>query len=339
MSRAGPEATAPGGRPWAAVLGALTRDRVGPGASPSSFPGGAALVDGSVGWVLVGDGPAAGLGGPLAWARRVGAAELHVVAVAAGPAGTLARQATAFAPAPTVWRVDGPALVPAEPAAIEVPAPPPEAPELRHLLVEAGLEVVDEDGVTLGEVRGLEVARIGPGEAGRPELGVGVGRFDRELGAMTFGHLEPAERLARVVDVVAGYRRPGAPPHPLNQLVPERWLRSVLVADPAPVGAATLRPVPAARGRANLLEVGRATAAGLDPEGRPLVVVCSTGVDLDLVPGAADDRALHAPGARLVLAVPARDALPVTHHLAAALAAPAEVVPVDGDWRIPWSAG
>jgi hypothetical protein len=64
-----------------------------------------------------------------------------------------------------------------------------------------------------------------------------------------------------------------------------------------------------------------------------VVAVCSVGVDLDLVPTGADVRLAHAPDARLALVVPARDAVAVTRGLAAALSHPAEVVPVDGDWR------
>ena len=56
-----------------------------------------------------------------------------------------------------------------------------------------------------------------------------------------------------------------------------------------------------------------------------MVVVTSTGIDLDLVPTAADLRLAHAPGARLVLAVPERDAHPVTRRLAGELVEPAEV--------------
>jgi hypothetical protein len=53
------------------------------------------------------------------------------------------------------------------------------------------------------------------------------------------------------------------------------------------------------------------------------------GIDLDLVPTAADVRlAAGLPGARLVLAVPERDDHPVTRALAAMLTEPAEVRPV-----------
>jgi hypothetical protein len=252
-------------------------------------------------------------------------------------AGLLARRSSHFAAPPTIWRADGATLVPAEPDPTPVPLPPPDAPDLVALLEAAGLEVVVEDGVVLGEVLGLEVARIEHGPDG-PRLAVGVGRFDREATEMTHAHLAPADQVARVVDIVARYRVPGAAPHPLNQLVPERWLRSHLVADPGLVGLAELRPVPSAVGRPNLLASGVASAVGATPDGVPVVVTCSTGVDLDLVPAAADDRAAHAPDARLILAVPARDALPVTLALAGALAAPADVVPLDGEWRVPWSA-
>jgi hypothetical protein len=55
--------------------------------------------------------------------------------------------------------------------------------------------------------------------------------------------------------------------------------------------------------------------------------VCSAGIDLDLVPFAADARdALGGPDTRLLLAVPEGDDHPVTRELAARLAVPAEVV-------------
>lgn len=291
---------------------------------------------GDEGWALLGAAVADNLGAALAWARRASVAHLHVVTDDPVAAGVLARRATTFASPPSVWVVRDTDLEAAEPEPAAVPLPAPDAPELRALLATAGLTVVDEDGVVQGELLGLEVARISHGPDG-PELTVGVGRFDRELGEMTHAHLEPEVRLARVVEIVARYRRPGAPPHPLNQLVPERWLRAALLVDPGSVGAVDLVPTPSVAGRQNLLERGIASARGGAVDGRDVVVVCSTGVDLDLVPAAADDRAVHAPEARLVLAVPAQDALPLTRDLAASLADPAEVVGVDGDWRIGWA--
>ncbi|WCO66450.1 hypothetical protein PO878_18285 [Iamia majanohamensis] len=310
---------------------------MGASSSPSAFPGGAARLDGDVGWVLLAGDAAPRLGAALAWARRAGVRDLHVVVDEPEASGLVARRAALCAPAPTVWVVDGASLAPATAAPAPVPLPAPSAPELRALLVDAGLTVVDEDGMALGELLGLEVARITHGPDG-PVLDVGVGKADRELTAMAHAEATDAARVARVVDIVRAERRPGAPPHPINQLVPERWLRASLVAEPALVDAAELHPVPSVVGRTNLKDVGVATAVGTDLDGAPLVVTCSVGVDLDLVPSAADDRAAHAPGARLVLAVPARDALGLTADLAAVLDPPAEVRPVDGDWRIPWSA-
>jgi hypothetical protein len=69
-------------------------------------------------------------------------------------------------------------------------------------------------------------------------------------------------------------------------------------------------------------------------------VVCSAGVDLGLVPVAADARLGAAarlglePGKlRLVLVMPAGDDHPVTRRLAAGLREPADIVTVPADWR------
>ena len=256
-----------------------------------------------------------------------------------GAAGIMARRGKAFARPPQVWRVDGRALTEAEPAPSPAFAAPHPAAELEAVLLsDAGLEVVVEQGQVIGELRGLEVARVivEPDPAtgvDRPRVEAGVGRFDREQFALMHADLTPPEAIGRVIEIVRGYRYAGAPPHPLNQLVPERWLRAALVVDPSPVGAAELRPVESAVPRQNLRENLPATAVGTDPDGGPVVVVCSTGVDLELVPTAADDRTAHLPGARLVLVVPERDVVSVTTRLAGALRKPADVIGVDGDWK------
>ena len=302
---------------------------------------GAALVAddaaGRTAWVL-GDGPGdRSLGPALVWADRRGITELHLL-VDDDP-GVVARQAGLFAPAPAVWTISGTSVEPASPD----PLPPPTAPvapaDLVDLLIDAGVEIVVEDGVLRGEVNGLEVARVVAGEttAGvpldRPLLEVGVGKADRELTAMVHGELSPVDQLARVVGIVRDHRRAGAARHPLNQLVPDRWLRAVLCRHPGLVGLASLRPAEGPRPRRNLTERGAAVAVGADARGAPVVVASSVGIAADLVPGAADARAALDPGARLVLAVPERDDHPSTRRLAARLADPADVVPVPGDWR------
>jgi hypothetical protein len=64
-----------------------------------------------------------------------------------------------------------------------------------------------------------------------------------------------------------------------------------------------------------------------------VVVVCSVGVDLDLVPAAADARLALDPLAALVLVVPERDDHPVTRSLAERLTRPATIETISGDWR------
>lgn len=326
----------------AAKLGALARGRwpdEADGARLGSFPGGATLLGDARLWVLLeaeGEVDASRrLGAALAVARRAGVDQVDLLAEDPAAAAVLARRAALFARPPAVWTVTGVDLSPAVAAPpAEDPAPAPEAELFRPVLVAAGLETVVEGGSLLGEVLGLEVARVVAGDDASAHVEVGVGRFDREVGAMMFAELSETDALARAADVVADVRRPGAARHPLNQLVPERWLRSVVVSRPELVGASELRPVGSAIARANLKETGVATAVGTAVDGTPLVVTCSTGVDLELVPSAADDRLTHAPDARLVLVIPARDALAVTTELAAHLVAPAEVVTVGDDWQM-----
>jgi hypothetical protein len=280
----------------------------------------------------------------MVWSHRHGVVDLHVLALAppagpAGAAGVLARQAGEFAPAPSVWSVDPAGPTVAEPAPVPARAEAPAPTELVDLLIDAGLEIVIEGGMVRGEVNGLEVARIVAGEttAGvpldAPQLEVGVGKADRELTAMVHGALTPVAQLARVVEIVRAQRRPGADRHPLNQLVPERWLRAVLCRRPDLVGLAALRPAEGARPRPNLSERDVAVARGETGGGEPVVVACAVGIALDLVPTAADARLALDPAARLVLAVPARDDHPGVRRLAARLRAPAEVVTVPDDWR------
>jgi hypothetical protein len=278
------------------------------------------------------------LGGALVWADRSDVRVLHVVADP-GAAGVMARQAALFDPAPSVWAIDGTTLVAAEPAPVPPLVSPVAPPDLVDVLIDAGVEIVVEGGLVRGEVNGLEVARVVAGEttAGvpldAPLLEVGVGKADRELTALVHGGLTPLDQLARVVDIVRTHRRAGAPRHPLNQLVPDRWLRAVLCRLPSLVGLAELRAAEGPRPRPNLSERDVAIAAGRDDAGAPVVVACSVGIAVDLVPAAADARAALYPDARLLLALPARDDHPTTRHLAARLRHPAEVVPVEGDWQ------
>lgn len=282
--------------------------------------------------MLAEDDPERSLGPALAWAHVNDVAELHLVAT--GGTGLLARRAAAFAAPPTVWRVDGRSLEQAEPEPLTRPgAPHPSAELLGVMLTAAGADVVVEHGVVSGEVRGLEIARVAVDDEGAARIEVGVGRHDREAFAMVHGDVPAAAALADVIGTVRRHRHPDAPHHPLNRLAGERWLRATVMADPALVGAARLEAADPASPRTNVKDPVPAPAVGEDVDGRPVVAVCSVGVDLDLVPSAADARAMHAPAARLLLVVPERDDHPVTRALAASLREPAEVVPFPGDWR------
>lgn len=280
------------------------------------------------GWVLVEDDPVTALGGALAWARAQEVSVLHLLVDDAEAAGVLARRAALFTIPPSVWLVRGRSVTPAVPSPHpEQPAPSPVLAAFAERLAAAGAEPVFEHGVLRGEVHGLEVARVVTGEGDAPpHIEVGVGRYDREAFIAMHPGVDPASALERVVADVRRHRHLDAEPHPLNRLAPERWLRARVVADPRRVGAARLTPVAPPTPQTDLRASLVAPAVGADLEGADVVVACSTGVDLDLVPAAADVRLRERPGARLLLVLPARDALPVTHALAASLARPAEVV-------------
>jgi len=324
----------------ASKLRVLVADRWAPEADlvAGSFPAGATLVDPDEhrAWILIDEDAEHRLGGAMAVARRSAITDLHLIIDDPRTGGIVARRAALLANPPTVWRAEGRVLVPVDPAppAVDVP-PAPEAELYRPVLVAAGLDPVVEGGNLVGELLGLEVARVVVDPDGSAHVEAGVGRFDREVGAMMFAELGETDAVARAVDIVRRSRVADAERHPLNHLVPERWLRSAVIADPSLVGATELRPVGSAVPRQNLTEQGVASAVGTDTDGLPLVVCCSTGVYLDLVPSAADDRLTHAPDARLVLAVPERDGVPVTLELAEMLAQPAEVIRLHGDWREP----
>jgi hypothetical protein len=319
-------------------LAALVRDRWGRVAGvEGSFPGGAALreSENGVAWVLAGAASIRALGGALVWALRRGASELQLlVDPDAGVAGVLARRAAAFAIPITVWRVVGRDLLAADPRPIFPPPPlPAGVAAWAEVLRAQGADPVVEHGVLTGEVLGLEVARVIVDEAGA-HLEVGVGSQDRRVQLLLRPDRSPEEALAQAVVAVREWRAPDARPHPAATLAAERWLRAAVVARPDMVGAAHLAPVPPPLPRGDLRQPSPAPAAGVDRDDRPVLVVCSTGIDLDLVPTAADARLADGrQGVRLILAVPPGDDHPVTRQLAAALREPADVLTVPAEWR------
>ena len=183
-----------------------------------------------------------------------------------------------------------------------------------------------------GEVRGLEVCRVVDDlHSGAVRLEVGVGAHDREAFTIIHGDVPPADALAGVVAAVAGHRRPDAPQHPLNRLVPERLVRWRLEQDPGLLGLASLAaaqpPVP----RPSVKDRAPCSAIGRRADGSPVLVVCSAGVDLDLIPYALDAR--HVPGVEVgevLVVAPERDLVPITAEIAALADQPLSLVPFSG---------
>jgi hypothetical protein len=286
--------------------------------------------------VLLDDGDPRGFGAALAWAHRRHIERLDVlVETATHPeaAGIVARRAALLRRSPGVAAVHGRELRPAIPLGFAAPAPaPPEALAFVDALRAHGVDPIVEHGVVTGEILGLEVVRVVADTDERGwRLAVGVGHHDREARAEMRVGQDPFDALDEVVATVRARRRAGVARHPANALARERWLRAVVVARPDLVGASILAPLAAPLPRLDLRRSAPAPAAGRDDAGRAVVVVCSTGVDVDLVPTAADAR-LGVGSARLVLAVPRGDDYPVTRALASALEVPAEVVVMPADW-------
>ena len=316
---------------WPSPPGEGLARRAGP------LPGGATLLDDADvpgrGWVLIDDPDVGSLGAALAWAWRYSVTDLDVLVEGAAQASVVARRAGQFAAPPAVWSVSGRSLSLA--VLRETTAGPPLDPGAAGFiaLLEAhGVDPVVEHGLLTGEVLGLEVARVESTEDGY-KLAVGVGAHDRDARRDFRPGQDLGDALDEVASVVRSRRTAEAGRHPANTLARERWLRAVVVARPSLVGAAWLQAVASPTRRRDLRQGAPAGAVGEDREGRPVVVVCSTGVDVDVVPTAADIRVLAGhPTAPLALVLPEGDDYPVTRQLAAALLRPATVVTVPRHW-------
>ncbi|MCO5313478.1 MAG: hypothetical protein M9952_11165 [Microthrixaceae bacterium] len=284
------------------------------------------------------------LGGALVWALRQraslpGPIRVVVIVDADEPtAGHLAREATWFDVPVAVERIVGTASVPVAAAPFEDRGEAVEIPGEIHALVvgevddaassgHRDVDVVVEWGVLRVEVLGLEVARVVPGDsAGGVRLEIGIGKFDREIAAMMHAEVPPATALHNAVEIVRTYRHAAAALHPLRDLVAERWLRQIALADPSLVGARELFPIDSTLQPQSLRESQPASASGVAADGSPIIAVFGAGVDLDIVPHAADTRALHDPDATLIIVMPQRNILAPVVAVADALVSPARFV-------------
>lgn len=336
------------------------------------FPGGAALVvadgladglAGQRGIVYVADDATLPLGAAVVWAAGqspapsdgrsaddrsaddrsaddrsgaglgAGLGRLDVILDNAEAAAIAARQAPGLAVPVTIWHATGPTLN-RPPSVLGSGLKPPEV-DLAPLLAAisgAGATVSVEQGVVVGEVDGLEVARVVANEDGTQVLRVGVGVYDQEAYAVMHPGDVAGAGLAEVVARVREHRRPGAPGHMINRLARERWLRAQLVARPDLVGAVSLEPTSGLVPRLGLHQAMPATAHGLSEDGRVLLVVCSTGVDPQVIAVAADGLAADGSIERVVVAVPPRDVHPALVRAATWLRVPGELIGVPAPW-------
>lgn len=304
----------------------LTDAGLTPVGEPAGIGTGAALMaDDGTAWVLLVDQPAGGLGAALAWAVRRDATSLQVLA--SEGTGVLARRAASFGLPITVSHLEGRTRVPAVAEALAPSVLVPERHrELVSLIVAGGAEPIEEHGVLVGEVAGLEVCRVvDDPQTGEVRLEVGVGAHDRETFQMLHGDRPKVEALADVVRSVGAHRSVGAPQHPLNQLAASRLLRARIVAHPSLVGTGPLVGAEPPAARSNLKDEVPCVAREVDSS---RIVVCTSGVDLDVVPWAVDAMAVHA-AAECLIAAPARDVLDIQQRLAALVATPTRFVPID----------
>jgi len=244
--------------------------------------------------------------------------------------GLLAFTASGFAePAPRVWQAVERSLIPVAAATPTIP-PPPDSPQLTALLAERELEVVADHGVWLGEINGLEVARVGTREGGYG-LDIGVGAYDQFASAALRPDSDDAATLDKVLPMVRPHRIAGADPHPIGRLVRSRWLRAQIINDPGRIGLRSLNPIPLLIPRPGLVETQPAAGLGEADDGTTVLVVFSTGIDLGVAETAAGLSALVKPD-RVLVAMPSRDHHRRISESLATLAVPADLVAVEGEW-------
>lgn len=321
---------------WRAKLRSLARDHFGrDGGVDHAAPWGAAVNNDGIWTTLIAVAPERSFGQALVLAARNNATSLDLLMDS--EAASVARRAQLFEPSPSIWRVDGTDLVPAE-TSVPAPVPAPVVaaelrPDIAALLDVDDVDVIVEHGVIIGECRGLEVARV-TGAGVEQRLDVGVGAYDQGAFAVMNPEMTPVEALGEVVAQVLTRRRRGAGPHPINRLVRERWVRHELLGDPARVGLQSLAVVEPMTPREGIKDIGIAAGLGVSAAGESVLVACTVGIDLDAVPAAADLAAIHGAD-RIVVVLPDRDRHQVVEAVAAQSKRPITFVAGPEPWNEP----
>ena len=298
--------------------------------------GGAALVTETGCWILADTNPMRALGPAMFVATKSAAETLDVIVDDPIVGGVLARRALLFSMTIRVWVAVGVNLVAAEVMAPLIDVGLDAATEaFVPTIVGAGAEPVSEHGVLTAEVLGLEIARVVPSDVdGTPALVQGVGRFDREAWSLLHGAGVPTHSLEALATQVRLARQIDSPTDRMARIGRERLLRSRLCVDPNLVGLTTVDSAPPPVIREGILSGVPCVAVGTAVDGSPAVVVCSSGIDPDLVPFAVDARATLActapelATAPVYLAVLERDLHPMTQRLAALALQPVVLRPV-----------
>ncbi len=270
------------------------------------------------------------LGTAIIWANANDCAGINLIVD--DDAESLAFAASAFnEPVPVVWRAEKRTLVRVEPVMPTI-EPAPDCAELTAELAAAGLDVVADHGVWLGEINGLEVARVGSRE-GECAIDIGVGAYDQfASAALTPEGRDISESLANVISMVRPHRSAGSEPHAIGRLVRSRWLRAQLIRDPSTLGLEMLNPIPLLFARPGLMETQPAAALGARADGTSVLVACTVGLDLGIAETAAGLSALHCPD-EINVVVPQRDMHQRIVDAVAALSTTSSVIAVDGEWE------
>ncbi|MGI9606614.1 MAG: hypothetical protein ACR2P0_10790 [Acidimicrobiales bacterium] len=280
-------------------------------------------------WLYHAEPPSGILGLGLSWAAAHDATQLQLIVDDPDLAGGLASAAQHFeSPRSSVFVAHERSLTLAVPVA-PVIEPPPSCPDLAAELAQAGLEVVADHGVWIGEFNGLEVARVGSRD-GSCSIDIGVGAYDQFASASINPDRPIDQAIAHVVGMVRPHRTAGSAPHPIGRLVRARWLRAQAVRDPELLGLDRLDPIPLTSPRPGLSESQPAAALGTRGD-RTVLIVFTVGVDLAAPQTAAELAGLHKPDEVIVVA-PTRDQHPRIEESLSALALPATLVALDGEW-------
>lgn len=234
--------------------------------------------------------------------------------------------ADGFAPTTSVWLTEGRDLVRAKPDLVS-PSTQPDCAELVAVMDLLGLDIVPDHDVWLGEINGLEVARVGHID-GACAMEIGVGAHDQIASAALDADRDPAAALRRVVDLVRPFRTAGAAPHAIGRMVRSRWLRSQAWRNPSLIGVQNLQPVPLLEPRPGLNEIQ--PAAALADDGQTLCVFVA-GIDVGVAETVAALSQLHEVD-NAVVVHPRQDAHPRVSTALERLRIPIEERVLEGEW-------